>query len=104
MKKPKSRKQRLCIECQKCCRNVAIYTHPDFYNCSAKEVRNFYKLRGFDVQKENGALLLSLPLPCPHLTQDGCNIYEKRPQSCRDYDGIDDLGEECLWSKIENKK
>ncbi len=104
MKKPRSLKQRLCIECQRCCKDVAVYTHPDFYECSMKEVLNFYKMRGFRVQKEKGAYLLSLTFPCPHLTADGCSIYEKRPQSCRDYNGIEDFGDECLWSGLKKKK
>lgn len=101
MKKPTSRKQKLCIECQKCCKNIAVYTHPDFYECSEKEVLAFYKMRGCDVQKENGAFLLSFPLPCPHLTLDGCSIYEKRPQTCREYNGIEDFGDGCLWSRLK---
>src|SRR5574340_112937 len=91
MKKPGSIKQRLCIECRKCCSNIAVYTHPDFYRSSAEEVLAFYKMRGIRVKKEKGAFLLSFPLPCPHLTEDGCSIYEHRPQSCRAYNGIEDL-------------
>ncbi len=104
MKKQRSRKQKLCIECQKCCTRLALYTHPDFYDCSVKDVRNFFKMRGFDVQKEKGALLLSFTFPCPHLTKEGCNIYEKRPQPCREYNGLEDFGEECLWSGLKKKK
>ena len=99
-----SAKQKLCIECQKCCTNVAVYTHPDFYECDPKEVRNFYKLRGFHVCKDNGALLLTVPYPCPNLTAEGCKIYDKRPQTCRDYDGLEDFGDECLWSGLKKKK
>ncbi len=99
-----SKKQKLCIECKKCCTNIAVYTHPDFYNCSAKEVRDFYKMRGFGVQKDSGAYLLSFDFPCPNLTDNGCKIYEKRPQSCRDYNGLEDFGEECLWSGLNKNK
>jgi Fe-S-cluster containining protein len=104
MKKPTSRKQKLCIECQKCCKNIAVYTHPDFYDCSAKEVLDFYKMRGVGVQKDKGAFLISFSFPCPHLTQDGCNIYEKRPKLCREYNGIEDFGEGCLLSILKNGK
>ncbi|MEJ2697797.1 MAG: YkgJ family cysteine cluster protein [Candidatus Sulfobium sp.] len=104
MKKPASRKQKLCMECQKCCRNIAVYTHPDFYDCSAKEVADFYEMRGAGVREENGALLLSFPFPCPHLTPDGCAIYEKRPRHCREYDGIEDFGDGCLWAGLKKEK
>ncbi len=100
MKKARSRKQKLCLECQKCCRSVSVYTHPDFYDCAAKEVLQFYKMRGIGVQKDKGAIMLTFPFPCQHLTSDGCGIYEKRPRICREYNGMEDLGDDCLWSKI----
>ena len=100
MKKTKEIKQKLCIECQKCCRDVSIYTRADLYNCSEKKVIEFYKTRGFDVQKEGKSILLTLSMPCPHLTPDGCAIYEKRPRVCQEYDGMEDLGDECLWSGL----
>ena len=101
MKKAKSRKQKLCLECQKCCSNVAVYTHPDFYDCSGEQVVEFYRMRGFGVQNDRGALLLTIPFPCPHLAADGCKIYEQRPQACQEYNGIDDFGSECLWSRLK---
>ena len=101
MKKTKSRKQKLCIECKKCCRYVGVYTHPDFYDCSLEEVRKFYEMRGFTVQKDSGAILLTIPFPCPHLAPDGCDIYEKRPLACRKYNGMEDFGHECLWSRLK---
>ena len=61
-------------------------------------------MRGYDVRKDRGALLLSFPLSCPHLTEDGCSIYEERPWSCREYNGIEDFGDECLWSGLKKKK
>lgn len=101
MKKAKGRKQRLCLECQKCCKSVGVYTHPDLYDGSAKEVIAFYEMRGFTVQKDGGALLITMPFPCPHLTPEGCAIYEKRPRACRMYNGIEDFGKECLWSRLK---
>jgi len=98
MEKLKSRKQKLCIECQKCCRDVSVYTRADLYNCSNRKVIEFYRTRGFKVHKEGDAILLTFSIPCPHLTPDGCDIYEKRPEVCREYDGMEDFDEECLWS------
>ena len=95
-----SRKQKLCIECQKCCRDVSVYTRHDLYGCSKKKVLEFYEKRGFSVQKEGDKILLTLSMPCPNLTPDGCAIYETRPETCREYDGMEDFGEECLWSLL----
>ncbi|MBI5102954.1 MAG: YkgJ family cysteine cluster protein [Nitrospirae bacterium] len=103
MKKPESKKQKLCLSCQKCCKSVGVYTHPDFFECSTKEVVDFYRMRGFRVKKERGALFLTLDYPCPHLTPDGCGIYEKRPEICRNYDGMEDFGKGCLWSGLKKK-
>jgi len=104
MKKAGSRKQKLCLECQRCCKEIGVYTHADFYDCSLKEVLKFYKMRGCSVEKDKGAILLTLPVPCPHLTPDGCAVYEKRPQCCREYDGMEDFGDKCLWSTLKKQR
>jgi Fe-S-cluster containining protein len=102
--KPKalSEKERLCISCQKCCKEIFIYTHPVLYSCPADIVVDFYRARGFEITRlREDALILSLKHTCPHLTAEGCDIYEKRPQACVDYSGIEDFGDGCLWSTLK---
>lgn len=98
-------KERLCIACQKCCRELFVYTHPVLYDCPADFVVDFYRARGFDVtlMKED-AIIMSLKHPCPHLTEAGCDIYDTRPRACREYSGIEDFGDECLWSTIKEEQ
>jgi Fe-S-cluster containining protein len=95
-------KERLCISCQKCCKELFIYTHPVLYGCPAGTIVDFYKARGFDVNRlEEDAIILSLKHTCPHLTSGGCDIYDQRPQACADYSGIEDFGQDCLWSTLK---
>jgi Fe-S-cluster containining protein len=95
-------KERLCLACRKCCREISIYTHPILYMCDAGKIVDFYKARGFEVTRlEEDAIILSLPHVCPHLTGAGCDIYESRPAACAEYSGIEDFGEACLWSTLE---
>ncbi len=97
-----SEKEKLCIACQKCCKELFIYTHPVLYSCPAGPLVDFYRARGFDVKRlEEDAIILSFKHTCPHLTPEGCDIYEQRPEACVNYSGIEDFGEECLWSKLK---
>jgi len=101
-KKELTEKERLCIACQKCCKELFIYTHPVLYDCPAGTIADFYKARGFDVTTlEENAMILSFKHICPHLTPAGCDIYETRPTACSDYSGIEDFGEGCLWSSLK---
>jgi Fe-S-cluster containining protein len=53
--------------------------------------KEFYKARGAkSVIQLNGRYWAVWPWKCPHLTKVGCDIYEHRPQACREYDGRDD--------------
>ena len=97
-------KERLCISCQKCCREISIYSHPVLYSCTAEKIIEFYKGRGFKVTRlEEDALIISFKHVCPHLTPEGCDIYENRPGACAEYSGIEDFGKGCLWSAIDEK-
>jgi Fe-S-cluster containining protein len=94
-----TKKQELCKECQKCCKRIGIYTR---YRDVDADAINFFKIRGFDVFFDDmGFVKLELNLPCPHLTNTGCDIYNARPVVCAEYDGRKDYGEECLWTTIE---
>ncbi len=97
-------KQKLCVSCMKCCREVGIYTHPDMYVNTAEELIHFYEARGFSVERSGDMLVLSLRHSCPHLTAAGCDIYEKRPQVCKDYSGPADFGSSCLWANLPGEK
>ena len=97
-----SEKERLCLSCLKCCRELSIYTHPVLYSCPAEDIVEFYEARGFHVVRlEEDAVVLSIAHACPHLTPEGCDIYERRPKVCREYSGIEDFGAGCLWSKLK---
>ncbi len=93
-------KQQLCTVCRKCCGPLGLYIDPDIYECSEKELIHFYSARGFSVTKEDGYLYLVLDFPCPHLKKTGCAIYKKRPKVCREYSGLEDFGDKCLWAKL----
>ncbi len=95
-------KERLCLACRRCCTEISVYTHPVLYTCSAEKIVDFYRARGFDVTRlEEDAIILSFRHVCPHLTADGCDIYDTRPSACAEYSGIEDFGEDCLWSTLE---
>jgi Fe-S-cluster containining protein len=94
------KKQQLCIECQKCCEKVGVYTDPYIYEMGEQDVIDFYKARGATVTKSDSELFIVFDLPCPHLKQDGCAIYKNRPEICRKYSGLHEFGDGCLWSKL----
>jgi Fe-S-cluster containining protein len=98
------RKQQLCIKCRKCCEKVGVYTDPYIYEMGEQDVIDFYKSRGATVTKSDGELFIVFDLPCPHLTEKGCNIYPKRPKICRIYSGKHEFGDECLWSTLSTDK
>jgi Fe-S-cluster containining protein len=98
------KKQQLCIECQKCCEKVGVYTDPYIYEMGEQDVIDFYQARGATVTKSDGELFIVFDLPCPHLTANGCNIYLERPEICRKYSGLHEFGEGCLWSTIPKDK
>jgi len=98
------RKQQLCIECRKCCEKVGVYTDPYIYEMDEREVIDFYKARGATVTKSDGELFIVFDLPCPHLSEKGCDIYQKRPKICRIYSGQHEFGDECLWSTLSKDK
>jgi Fe-S-cluster containining protein len=99
-----TKKQQLCIECKKCCTKVGVYTDPAIYELSEKDVIHFYETRGATVTKSDDHLFIVFDIPCPHLTLNGCKIYEKRPRICRIYSGQEEFGDECLWTALSKKK
>jgi Fe-S-cluster containining protein len=88
-------KSDLCIKCQYCCTAVYIPL--------AKGTNlELYIARGFQILFRGADPFIILEdMPCQHLTNKGCNIYNIRPLVCSLYDGRKDLffPEKCLWSK-----
>ena len=83
----KRQEEVVCIECQECCKWMGIIIPSDEW----KERRKFYEVRGCEVARTEGDdVYVLLPSVCPHLTPNGCDIYDYRPNYCREYDGRDD--------------
>lgn len=91
-----TKKRKLCIRCQECCKILAVPTPKP-----GKDALEFYKARGCKMIKYRGTLHLLISHTCPQLTKDGCKIYDKRPLDCQEFDGRRDLlvGDVCLWTK-----
>jgi len=96
-------KQKLCLSCQKCCKQVNIITAYSFTN---EEIKKFYATRGFKIYSvtvpgdNKPRIMLSLEYPCPFLTPLGCAIYESRPEVCKAYDGTLDNTIDCAWRSL----
>jgi len=91
-----TKKRKLCIRCQACCKILAIPTPmPD------KDGMEFYKARGCKVFRYKGSIRVIIPHICPQLTKEGCKIYANSPLDCMEFDGRKDLlvGDICLWKK-----
>lgn len=107
------RKQELCISCQECCKVVVFIVpqitatdKPAFVSgSSVRRVEEFYTARGFRVHRGKSLtdeILIEVPSVCPHLTEGGCDIYERRPKACRLFDGLRDtvLSKRCRWRDL----
>ena len=91
--------QQLCILCGYCCKIIRVDPSPEF--------DELVKVRGTNTEP-NGSVLVEMP--CQHLTDRGCGIYEQRPQMCKDrkvnlsnhicYKGI----QEIIKEKLDNGK
>ena len=100
---PDDQKSDLCKSCTKCCTTLGI---PTAYAYTNDKAREFYKARGFSAVNRNGVLMLYQKNTCPHLSKSGdCEIYEDRPQACRDYSCLSDLDVlgETGWSLFLEK-
>jgi|WetSurMetagenome_2_1015567.scaffolds.fasta_scaffold385290_2 hypothetical protein len=96
-------KTALCAKCgAKCCKELPISIAYDPESELFKRVTSLYVEHGCRAIVFQKMLLIKIPHVCQHLTVDStCNIYDKRPQTCMDYDGRKDptLFTECLWNK-----
>jgi Fe-S-cluster containining protein len=90
----------LCVKCQQCCKWVSVQTYlKDIHKTS--EFYNFYiETRQLIMHKNHRGIHLSFQHTCPHLMPGiGCDIYDRRPLSCRQYDGRIDvlMKDTCKW-------
>ena len=83
-----------CIECQACCKYISfhfpkkgdLYLYQEFANIRNAEY----------VKVKNGNVYFRFPSLCRYLKEDGCSIYNMRPQICKNYDGRFDPAMEDL--------
>lgn len=89
-----TKKKKLCIKCQACCKLLYIPT-----KSPSKGALKFYTIRGCSFIKVKGEFCVAVSSICPQLTKEGCKIYDNRPEDCMDYDGRKDpiLKHVCLW-------
>jgi Fe-S-cluster containining protein len=92
------RKSELCLKCLECCKWIGVVSAIDPNNYFE---RSFYEIRGCKTFVKDGHLIVIIPFKCHHLTEKGCDIYEKRPLYCKEYDGREDpfMKSKCLWGK-----
>ena len=91
------KKEKLCLQCAECCKILAVEVT---LQSMPPEAIAFYVTRGCWLATLSGGRLgLVIPYQCPHLTPEGCDIYEDRPLVCKDYDGTRDplMKDKCLW-------
>jgi len=99
---PYSNEQKVCMKCQECCRWLTFILSAE----TAITLQEFYEVRGCKIKDVPGnpkAKAVMVPTICPNITPWGCDIYQRRPRACRDYDGRDDpfIGEKCQLPKGE---
>ena len=103
-----TQKQELCLKCKKCCKSLGLHT---FYTNMDVDTLQFLQIRGVKLGFYNHGITkdgdpiqfvkAELDMACPHLTENGCDIYAVRPTVCREYDGRNSMGkDECLWSTL----
>ena len=94
--------QRVCVGCQACCCYLTFIVSEEII----KQYSEIYTARGCKItsMKGNKSYALRVPSVCPHLQDWGCDIYEDRPQHCRDYDGRYDPMMQDLCKLINYKR
>lgn len=67
-----------CGGCTECCKNDAIYMHPEMGDRAADYLTEEYEGRTILQHKENG--------DCVYLEKLGCSIWDRRPGICKELD------------------
>jgi len=96
------KKQKLCKECQLCCKLLVVYIQAP---TRITEEREFWKARGWLLQGTPdypGFRIVTDKFPCPQLTPFGCKIYHSRPIICQRYSGLADplVRGKCKWNEL----
>lgn len=94
----RQRREDLCLQCMECCKIIAVQAP---YCIDNKDFVEFYHTRGCAIIATKSLPVIVIENKCPHLTDKGCDIYNRRPEWCRMYDGRIDpvLRHVCLWGK-----
>jgi Fe-S-cluster containining protein len=80
VKRPKYVEDGACLLCGDCCRYLSIIEPTPW----SEKIAIYYETRGCVVDREQEKVMI--PLQCPHLRKDNiCDIYEQRPEICREF-------------------
>ena len=77
-----------CSKCGACCRHLSFQIED-----TDGRWAEYYKAHGCTViknKKIENMIMILVPNVCPHLKDNLCDIYETRPQVCRDFKGQTD--------------
>jgi len=96
-----TKKRKLCLRCLECCKVFYIPVR-----IATEAEKEFYEARGCTIENFRGNEVVVIPLPCPHLTPEGCDIYDERSEICKSYDGTKDplMKDKCLWIEKNRRK
>jgi Fe-S-cluster containining protein len=86
----------ICVKCNECCKWMTFTLRPETKRLMDKYTE-FYKARSCKVKQAVGGadgnpayvLTVMVPYMCGHLNlvTGMCDVYDRRPQLCREYDG-----------------
>ncbi|MFH1277577.1 MAG: YkgJ family cysteine cluster protein [Candidatus Eisenbacteria bacterium] len=96
-----------CTRCGRCCREPGwVRFTPAEQRPAARAlgipVARFRETHGHD---EDGTWIrVTRPKPCPFLGEEGCSIYEARPEQCRTWPfWPENLASKAAWSRIARR-
>ena len=91
-------KQRLCLQCRKCCEYFVHHVHSLH---DALGIEGVVQAVFADITVRESRICVVVFNPCEHLTDYGCSIYKDRPEFCRECDGriVPWISSICLWRK-----
>jgi len=89
---PLTEQQKTCLDCRVCCKYLVM-------NAGYEKLKDYQENMQFLANWGNVILSygdnkhfeVAIPYPCKFLREDGCAIYEERPEVCRNND-IDKRG------------